>query len=330
MPLTQSHSRRSAAARSPVTSRPQVSTLLGHLGPPFGGAHRRARIVCPKGAMHPAGCGIGLRAPHVTEVLERRPAVAWLEVHAENYMTSGPARRALERLRADYPMSVHGVGLSLGSAEGLDAAHLERLARLVERLQPALISEHLSWSVTGGAYLNHLLPLPYTEEALDVVCRNVTRAQERLGRRLLVENPSGYLRFRHSTVPEVEFLNALARRTGCGLLCDVNNVYVTCANLGGDAAAWLDALAPATVGELHLAGHAVNDADGRTILIDDHGSPVADAVWRLFEHALGRFGATPTLIEWDTDVPQLAGLLAEAAKAGARLDEARDGVAAWG
>src|SRR2546421_10429426 len=228
MPLTQSHSRRSAAARSPVTSRPQVSTLLGHLGPPFGGAHRRPWIVCPKGAMHPAGCGIGLRAPHVAEVLERRPAVAWLEVHAENYMTSGPARRALERLRADYPMSVHGVGLSLGSAEGLDAAHLERLARLVERLQPALISEHLSWSVTGGAYLNHLLPLPYTEEALDVGCRNVTRAQERLGRRLLVENPSGYLPFRPATIPEPQVPNALARRTGCGLLCDVNNVYVTC------------------------------------------------------------------------------------------------------
>jgi len=278
--------------------------------------------------MHPAGCGIGLRAPHVAEVVATRPGIAWLEVHAENYMGGGPAVRSLERLRADYPLSVHGVGLSLGSAEGLDAAHLERLARLVERLQPALISEHLSWSVTGGAYLNHLLPLPYTEEALDVVCRNVTRAQERLGRRLLVENPSGYLRFRHSTVSEVEFLNALARRTGCGLLCDVNNVYVTCANLGGDAAAWLDALEPATVGELHLAGHAANDADGRTILIDDHGSPVADAVWRLFEHALGRFGTTPTLIEWDTDVPQLAVLLAEAAKAGARLDEASDVVAA--
>ena len=278
--------------------------------------------------MHPAGCGIGLRAPHVAEILATRPGIAWLEVHAENYMGGGLAVRSLERLCADYPLSVHGVGLSLGSAEGLDAAHLERLARLVERLQPALISEHLSWSVTGGAYLNHLLPLPYTEEALDVVCRNVTRAQERLGRRLLVENPSGYLRFRHSTIPEVEFLNALARRTGCGLLCDVNNVYVTCANLGGDAAAWLDALAPATVGELHLAGHAVNDADGRTILIDDHGSPVADAVWRLFEHALGRFGTTPTLIEWDTDVPQLAVLLAEAAKAGARLDEASDVVAA--
>jgi uncharacterized protein (UPF0276 family) len=282
--------------------------------------------------MHPAGCGIGLRAPHVTEVLERRPAVGWLEVHAENYMGGGPARRALERLRADYPVSVHGVGLSLGSAEGLDAAHLERLARLVEHLEPALVSEHLSWSVTGGTYLNHLLPLPYTEEALEVLCAHVTRAQERLGRRLLVENPSGYLRFRHSPIPEPEFLSALARRTGCGLLCDVNNVYVTCANLGGDAAAWLDALDPSAVGEIHLAGHAVNDVDGgdaarRTILIDDHGSPVADPVWRLFEGALGRFGAIPTLIEWDTDVPSLEVLLAEAAKAQRRLDTANDVVA---
>jgi hypothetical protein len=245
--------------------------------------------------------------------------VGWLEVHAENYMGGGPALRALERLRRDYPLSVHGVGLSLGGADGLDLAHLDRLARLVERLEPALVSEHLSWSVTGGAYLNHLLPLPYTEEALGVLCRHVTRAQERLGRRLLVENPSGYLRFRDSPIPEVEFLNALARRTGCGLLCDVNNVYVTCANLGGDAQAWLDALEPSAVGEIHLAGHAVNDADGRSILIDDHGSPVTDDVWRLYEHALRRYGAAPTLIEWDTDVPPLSVLLAEATKAEQRL-----------
>lgn len=278
--------------------------------------------------MRPVDCGIGLRAPHVAEVLERRPAVGWLEVHAENYMGGGPAIRALERLRGEYPLSLHGVGLSLGSVEGVDAAHLERLGRLVERLQPALVSEHLSWSVTGGAYLNHLLPLPYTDEALSVIGDNVARAQDRLGRRLLVENPSGYLRFRGSSIPEPEFLNALARRTGCALLCDVNNVYVTCANLGGDAVAWLDALDASAVQEIHLAGHAVNDADGRPILIDDHGSPVAEPVWGLFEHSLRRFGPIPTLIEWDTDVPQLAVLLAEAAKAGARLDEASDVVAA--
>ena len=274
------------------------------------------------------GCGIGLRSPHVDEIVERRPRIGWLEVHAENYMGGGSAVRTLERLREDYPLSLHGVGLSLGSAEGIDAAHLERLARLVDRVQPALISEHLSWSVAGGIYLNHLLPLPYTDETLTVLADNVARVQDRLRRRLLVENPSGYLRFHRSPIAEPEFLNALARRTGCGVLCDVNNVYVTCANLGGDARAWLDALDPPAVGEIHLAGHAVNDADGHTVLIDDHGSPVAAAVWELFEHAVLRFGARPTLIEWDTDVPALDVLLNEATTAKRRLARAGDVVAA--
>jgi uncharacterized protein len=274
--------------------------------------------------------GIGLRAPHVDEIRATRPAIGWLEVHAENYMGGGPAVRALERLRADYPLSVHGVGLSLGSAEGLDSRHLERLAALVERLQPALVSEHLSWSVVDGAYLNHLLPLPCTEETLALAAGHVARVQDRLGRRLLVENPSSYLRFEGSTIPEGEFLAALARRTGCGLLCDVNNIHVTCANLGGEPDAYLAALDPATIGEIHLAGHAVNDADGRPMLIDDHGSPVAPAVWRLYERALARFGPVPTLIEWDTDLPPLPVLLAEAAAAGRRLDAVRrdDAVAA--
>ena len=262
------------------------------------------------------GAGIGLRAPHVDELLASRPAIGWLEVHAENYMGGGPAIRALERLRRDYPLSVHGVGLSLGSADGLDRAHLERLAALVERLDPALVSEHLSWSVAGGAYLNDLLPLPYTGESLELVGEHVQRVQDRLRRRLLVENPSGYLSFAASTIPEVEFLGALARRTGCGLLCDVNNAYVTCRNTGGDAEAYLDAVDPDAVGEIHLAGHAVNDADGHPVLIDDHGAPVADAVWRLYARALGRFGAVPTLIEWDTDLPPLTRLLDEAATAG--------------
>jgi uncharacterized protein (UPF0276 family) len=269
--------------------------------------------------MAPTGCGIGLRAAHVAELVGTRPAVGWLEVHAENYMAGGPALRALERLRGDYPISLHGVGLSLGSAGPVDEAHLERLARLVERLEPALVSEHVSWSVARGAYLNHLLPLPYTEETLDVLCRHVARAQDRLGRRLLLENPSAYLRFRHSPIPEPQFLNELARRTGCGLLCDVNNGFVTCANLGGDAAAWLDALDPAPVAEIHLAGHAVNDADGEPILIDDHGSRVPEGVWRLYERALARFGAVPTLVEWDTDLPPLRVLLDEAAEANRRL-----------
>jgi uncharacterized protein (UPF0276 family) len=216
------------------------------------------------------------------------------------------------------------VGLSLGSAGSLDLAHLERLATLVERLDPALVSEHLSWSATGGAYLNHLLPLPYDDPTLAVVSEHVARAQDRLGRRLLVENPSSYLRFRHGGMAEPAFMVELARRTGCGLLCDVNNVYVTCRNFGEAAAPYLDALDPAVIGELHLAGHAVNDADGRQILVDDHGSRVAPAVWDLYAHALARFGPVPTLIEWDTDVPALGILLDEAATAGALLDRRAD------
>lgn len=269
--------------------------------------------------MHPTGCGIGLRTPHVTEIVETRPAIPWLEVHAENYMGGGPAVRTLERLRGDYPISLHGVGLSLGSADGVEPRHLERLAELVQRLEPALVSEHVSWSVNGGAYLNHLLPLPYTDETLALLCRHVAQAQDRLGRRLLIENPSGYLRFCDSPIPEPEFLNEVARRTGCGVLCDVNNVFVTCANLGGDAGAWIDALQPSVVGEVHLAGHAVNDADGEMLLIDDHGSRVRDGVWSLYERAVERFGPVPTLVEWDTDLPALAVLLDEATKAERRL-----------
>jgi uncharacterized protein (UPF0276 family) len=261
------------------------------------------------------GTGIGLRSQHLAEIASTTPATGWLEVHAENYMGGGPALRMLQRLRRDYPLSVHGVGLSLGSADGLDACHLERLAGLVERIEPALVSEHLSWSIAGGVYLNHLLPLPYTPEALAIVSRHVDRVQERLGRRILVENPSSYLRFADSPIPEVEFLNALARRTGCGLLCDVNNVYVSCQNLGDDATAYLDAIDLGAVGEIHLAGHAVNDADGQRILIDDHGSRVAVPVWRLYARAIARLGPVPTLIEWDTDLPALAVLLDEAATA---------------
>jgi uncharacterized protein len=277
--------------------------------------------------MHDAGgvtlsptAGIGLRAPHVAEVIASRPAVGWLEVHAENYMGGGPAIRALEMLRRDYPISLHGVGLSLGSADGVSVRHLRRLKALVERIQPAAVSEHLSWSVAGGTYLNHLLPLPYTEDALDVVSRHVEHVQRALGRAILVENPSSYLRFRDSRIPEVQFLGELAERTGCGILLDVNNVYVSARNFDQDPAAYLDAVPAAAVGEIHLAGHAVNDADGHTILIDDHGSPIAAPVWRLYERTLRRIGAVPTLIEWDTDIPELSVLVAQAEIAKRCLD----------
>ena len=262
-----------------------------------------------------AVAGIGLRARHVGELLDRRPVVPWVEVHAENYMANAAALASLKEVRRSYPVALHGVGLSLGSAGPLDLRHLERLARLVESIEPCVVSEHLSWSGSGGVYLNHLLPLPYTPETLRVVVEHVGQVQERLGRRILVENPSSYLRFRHSSIPEAEFLGELVRRTGCGLLCDVNNVYVSAGNVGLDAEAYLAALPAGAVGEIHLAGHAVNDADGVNLLIDDHGSPVSPAVWRLYRQALERFGPVPTLIEWDTNIPALDVLLAEAHKA---------------
>lgn len=267
----------------------------------------------------PARAGIGLRSPHVDEVRATRPALSWLEVHPENYLGGGPAARALEAIRADYPLSFHAVGLSVGSAEGVDRRHLNRIKGLVDRFQPAMVSEHLAWSQAGGAYLNHLLPLPYTEESLAAVCRNVDEVQTTLGRRVLVENPSGYLRFAASTIPEPEFLSALAARTGCGLLCDVNNIHVTAENLGLDARAYLAALPGDAIGEIHVAGHSVNEAAGRPILIDDHGSPVSHAVWTLYEEALRRFGPRPTLVEWDTAIPPLDTLMAEARRADARL-----------
>ena len=259
-----------------------------------------------------ARAGIGLRSRHVAEVLATRPAVPWFEVHAENYMGGGPAPRALLAVRRDYPVAIHGVGLSLGTAGELDRRHLERLAVLVERVEPALVSEHLAWSATGGAYLNHLLPLPYTEATLGLVSRHVDQVQARLGRRLLVENPSSYLRFRGSTIPEPEFLAALVGRTGCGLLLDVNNVYVSAGNLGGDPVAYLETVPAEAVEEIHLAGHSRNDTDGRELLVDDHGSPVAEPVWALYRRLLGRTGRVPTLVEWDTDVPELAVLRREA------------------
>ena len=263
-------------------------------------------------APEPGRAGIGLRAPHVAEILASRPAISWLEAHPENYMGGGPQLAALERVRREYAVSLHGVGLSLGTAGDLDRRHLARLHALVERIEPCLVSEHLSWSSAGGAHLNHLLPLPYTEETLAEFARHVEEAQDALGRPLLIENPSSYLRFHHSPISEPEFLAELVRRTGCGLLCDVNNVFVTASNLGLDAVAYLDALPAAAVGEIHLAGHSENIADGHTILVDDHGSPVAEPVWRLYAHALRRLGPVPTLIEWDSDLPALSVLLGEA------------------
>lgn len=260
----------------------------------------------------PDSAGIGLRAPHVAQVLAERPPVPWFEVHSENYFADGgPALAALDRIRADYPISLHGVGLSLGTTDALDTAHLAKLARLVDRIEPAQVSEHLCWSSVNGRHFNDLLPLPYTREALDHVCARVSAVQECLGRKILVENVSSYLTFPESTMMESEFVVEVAVRTGCGLLVDVNNIYVNVRNHGGDADAYLAAIPPELVAEIHLAGF---DASG-PCLIDTHGAPVAPDVWALYERALRRFGRVPTLIEWDTDIPEFAVLQREAATA---------------
>jgi uncharacterized protein len=254
--------------------------------------------------------GIGLRQPHLAAIAAARPKLGFVEVHAENYMAETAALARLLELRRDYPVSLHGVALSLGSAEELDRAHLGRFRRLIDRVQPILVSEHLAWSAIGGVYLNDLLPLPYTDESLYLFCHHVDEAQQTLGRRMLIENPSSYLRYCQSCIPEAEFLTEVARRTGCGILCDVNNIYVSAKNFGFDPATYLDALSVEAVGEIHLAGHhAAEDVD---ILIDDHGSRVAGPVWELYAAALRRFGPMPTLIEWDTNLPALEILLDEA------------------
>ena len=272
----------------------------------------------------PVAAGIGLRAEHFEHVVETRPSVLWFEFHPENYLGYGAPYLYLERVRADYPLSMHGVGLSLGSHDGLDKGHLARLAKLAERIQPALISEHLSFARVDQAYLNDLLPLPYTEEAVAAVVRNMEQAQEAFGRPILVENASAYLTYEHSTMPEQEFMAEVCRRSGARALFDVNNVYVNACNHGFSAETYIDDFPGELVGEFHLAGHAVNDiGGGRVIRIDDHGSAIDDAVWALYERALTRFGARPTLIEWDTDMPAFETLQSEAAKAEALLDQIR-------
>lgn len=274
----------------------------------------------------PARAGIGLRFAHHEAVIASRPRVAFLEVHAENYFGGGVTRRCLESVRREYPLSLHGVGLSLGSAEPLDPMHLRRLAELVRHVEPALVSEHLSWSISAGEYLADLLPLPMTEEALEIVARHVEQTQEALGRHILLENPSSYLRFEHSPIPEWEFLEALAKRTGCRLLCDINNIFVSAHNLGADPARYLQALEPSLIEEIHLAGHAERTlSDGRVIRIDNHGSAVSPAVWALYQSALKRVGPKPTLIEWDSDLPPLAVLVREAQSADVYLTEAGAG-----
>jgi len=260
----------------------------------------------------PARAGIGLRTPHYREVLETRPPIPWLEVHSENFFADGGRPHAvLEQVRGHYPLSLHGVGLSLGSTDALNHWHLDKLKGLIARYEPGLVSEHLCWCSVGDRYLNDLLPLPYTEEALAHISERIEYVQDYLGRPILIENLSSYLQFAHSTIPEWEFLAEVARRSGCGVLLDVNNVYVNARNHGFHAETYLSHIPVEAVGEMHLAGYE-DDGD---CLIDTHGRRVDAVVWALYARAVQRFGRVPTLIEWDTDIPALSVLLDEADKA---------------
>ena len=270
------------------------------------------------------GAGIGLRSAHYAEFLATRPRLPFVEVHSENHFAGGRHLEVLLDVRHDTAVSLHGVGLSLGSADRLSEQQLAALKSLVDRVEPALVSDHLCWSSVGGVYANDLLPLPYTREALDHVADRIDKVQQHLGRRILVENVSSYLEFTSSEMSEWDFLAALARRAGCGVLLDINNIHVSATNHGFDPLAYLRAMRADTVGEMHLAGYSVNRVQGEDgseteILIDTHSRPVSAPVWALYETALQYLGPKPTLVEWDADLPPLAGLLDEAGRAQHRL-----------
>ena len=272
----------------------------------------------------PPRAGLGLKSAHFREVLQTRPDLGFFEVHAENYMVAGgPLHHFLGRIREEYPLSLHGVGLSIGGEGPLDGAHVQRLAALIERYQPQSFSEHLAWSSHGPVFLNDLLPLAYDAATLDRVCEHVDHVQTRLKRTLLLENPATYLAFETSTLDEPDFMSEVIRRTGCGLLLDVNNVYVSCVNHCRDPLAYLDALPLQATGEIHLAGFAEDtDSLGERLLIDDHGAPIDHAVWQLYLQALERTGPVATLIERDNHVPAWEVLLAEARQADRLLSAA--------
>ena len=305
-----------------------MTTARHFLPPGVGGS---APLACTL----PARSGLGLKPEHFRSILETLPDLGFLEIHAENYMVEGgPYHHYLAKIRSHYPLSIHGVGLSIGAEAGLDEAHLDRLAALIKRYEPQSFSEHLAWSSHGDVFYNDLLPVPYDRRTLDRVCEHVDRVQERLGLRMLLENPSTYVEFETSTMSETAFLREVLKRTGCGLLLDVNNVHVSCTNHGRDAMAYLRDLPLAEVGEVHLAGFARDeDAAGAPLLIDSHGSPVDEAVWGLYAHVIAQLGAIPTLLERDNDVPALQVLLAEAGRAeslmSARAEPRRCGVY-WG
>jgi len=269
----------------------------------------------------PARAGVGLKPEHYRDILDGRPDIGWFEVHAENYMEKGgPPHHYLTAIRERYPLSVHGVGLSIGAAGPIDLVHLVRLKRVCDRYEPALVSEHLAWSTHEGTFLNDLLPVPYTQETLGRVTEHIDIVQATLKRQILLENPSTYVRFDDSDMSEIEFIAAVVRSTGCGLLLDVNNVFVQATNHEFDAARYIDDFPLDAVQEIHLGGHAHDcDDDGHPLLIDSHGCPVADPVWRLLERVIARAGRRPILIEWDNDVPTWERLHREAQLADALL-----------
>lgn len=278
----------------------------------------------------PARGGLGLKPAHFRTILETRPELGFFEIHAENYMVDGgPFHHYLTQIRRDYALSIHGVGLSIGGEGPLDEDHLDRLAILIARYDPESFSEHLAWSSHGDIFLNDLLPAPYNPATLQRVCDHIDRIQERLGRRMLLENPATYVEFAASTLAETDFIGEVVKRTGCGLLLDVNNVYVSCTNHGRDAQAFIDAFPLAATAQIHLAGFAEDvDAAGAPLLIDSHGAPIAEAVWDLYRYTLERSGPLPTLIERDNDIPAFPVLLAEVQQAEKWLKTCRIEVAA--
>lgn len=274
---------------------------------------------------HPVAglAGTSLKHEHLPAILAEAKRTGFFEVHAENYMgAGGPPHHALARIRRDYPLSLHGVCMSIGGPQPLDKVHLRRFKALVDRYAPALVSEHLAWSTHGATYFNDLLPLPYTLATLTRVADHIDEVQETIGRPILLENPSTYVIFPQSTMSETDFIRELAQRTGCGLLLDVNNVFISATNHGYSPLAYLANFPLEHVGEIHLAGHSEQaDDEGDLLLIDSHDCPVADAVWKLFEMVIGQCGPIPTLVEWDSDIPAWPVLSTEAAAAQAILDQ---------
>jgi uncharacterized protein len=270
----------------------------------------------------PFSAGIGLRHPHFKEILYNKPDIGWLEIHPENFFGDGQGLEYLEEISKIYPISFHCVGLSLGSYDSVSKEHLKKLRQLTNRFKPALISDHVSWSVSGNAHLNDLLPLPYNNESLGYISDNIKKTQEFLGRQILVENPTAYLRFKASTITEPDFLTSIVDNTGCKLLLDINNVYVNSQNHKFDPKKYIDLISANMIGEIHLAGHQRNKIDdSRSIIIDSHNNKVCDAVWQLYDYCIKRNGKFPTLIEWDDDIPDLRVLISEHDKANQHMKQ---------